>query len=205
MQLVSVNRALKELQNIIPTSLFITSAVDTVSDANTSSHPLIVCSGEVQDAYVIAKEKDLPKLHRAVWKGDLTKVKQLTKNVKESELNARDKEERWEYAAPQLSRTYTSYPPSFSPPSSSSPSPPSPPSSSPPSLPSSSPPSYRTPLHLACARGHGRIIIHFCAQKANTNVVDSDGRTPMHKVAHPVCLVGQQYAKNLDIFILNGR
>ena len=50
--------------------------------------------GEVQDAYVIAKEKDLPKLHRAVWKGDLTKVKQLTKNAKERELNARDKEER---------------------------------------------------------------------------------------------------------------
>ena len=52
--------------------------------------------GEVQDAYVIAKEKDLPKLHRAAWKGDLTKVKQMTKNVKKSDLNARDKEARWD-------------------------------------------------------------------------------------------------------------
>ena len=43
---------------------------------------------------MIAKEKDLPKLHRAVWKGDLMKVKQLTKNAKERELNARDKEDR---------------------------------------------------------------------------------------------------------------
>ena len=53
------------------------------------------CSGEVQDAYVITKEKDLPKLHRAAWKGDLAKVKQMTKNIKKSDLNSRDKEARW--------------------------------------------------------------------------------------------------------------
>jgi hypothetical protein len=41
--------------------------------------------------YVIAKEKDLPKLHKAVWNRDATKVKQL---CKKSDINQFDKENR---------------------------------------------------------------------------------------------------------------
>lgn len=41
--------------------------------------------------YVIAKEKDLPKLHKAVWNGDAAKVKQL---CKKGDINQFDKENR---------------------------------------------------------------------------------------------------------------
>lgn len=41
--------------------------------------------------YSIAKDKDLPKLHKAVWTGDLTKVKQL---AKKGDLNQLDRENR---------------------------------------------------------------------------------------------------------------
>lgn len=37
------------------------------------------------------KDKDLPKLHKAVWAGDLTKVKQL---VKKGDINQLDRENR---------------------------------------------------------------------------------------------------------------
>lgn len=40
------------------------------------------------------KVKELPKLHRAVWKGNLEKVKKLTKSIKRSDLNSTDKEKR---------------------------------------------------------------------------------------------------------------
>ena len=41
--------------------------------------------------YLIAKDKDLPKLHKAVWTGDLTKVKQL---AKKGDVNQLDRENR---------------------------------------------------------------------------------------------------------------
>ena len=47
--------------------------------------------GEVAFGYVIAKEKDLPKLHKAVWNRDATKVKQL---CKKADINQFDKENR---------------------------------------------------------------------------------------------------------------
>ena len=45
--------------------------------------------------YNIQKERELPKLHRAVWKGNLEKVMKLTKGMKTSELNSTDKEKRY--------------------------------------------------------------------------------------------------------------
>ena len=41
--------------------------------------------------YFIAKEKDLPKLHKAVWNRDLGKVKQF---AKKGDINQLDKENR---------------------------------------------------------------------------------------------------------------
>ena len=41
--------------------------------------------------YYIAKEKDLPKLHKAVWNGDSGKVKQI---LKKGDINQLDKENR---------------------------------------------------------------------------------------------------------------
>jgi len=41
--------------------------------------------------YFIAKEKDLPKLHKAVWTKDMAKLKQLIKKV---DINQLDKENR---------------------------------------------------------------------------------------------------------------
>lgn len=41
--------------------------------------------------YSISKDKDLPKLHKAVWTGDLTKVKQL---AKKGDVNQLDRENR---------------------------------------------------------------------------------------------------------------
>ena len=46
-------------------------------------------------AYVISKVKDLPKLHRAVWKGNMTKVKSITKGIRKKDLNATDKAKRY--------------------------------------------------------------------------------------------------------------
>ena len=48
----------------------------------------------VEGGYVVEKVKDLPRLHRSVWKGNLVKVKRLTKSMKNSELNSVDKEKR---------------------------------------------------------------------------------------------------------------
>ena len=46
---------------------------------------------ELAFGYVIGKEKDLPKLHKAVWNRDTTKVKQL---CKKADINQFDKENR---------------------------------------------------------------------------------------------------------------
>ena len=45
-------------------------------------------------SYTVAKVKDLPKLHRAVWKCDMKKVKTATKGIKKNDLNAFDKSHR---------------------------------------------------------------------------------------------------------------
>ena len=51
--------------------------------------------GVVVGVYNIQKERELPKLHRAVWKGNFEKVMKLTKGMKMSELNSTDKEKRY--------------------------------------------------------------------------------------------------------------
>ena len=48
-------------------------------------------AGSAVSGYSITKDKDLPKLHKAVWTGDLTKVKQLTKK---GDINQLDRENR---------------------------------------------------------------------------------------------------------------
>lgn len=49
-------------------------------------------AASMASGYSIAKpDKDLPKLHKAVWSGDLTKVKQL---AKKGDINQLDKENR---------------------------------------------------------------------------------------------------------------
>ena len=44
--------------------------------------------------YVVAKVKDMPKLHRAVWRGDLIKVKSISNGIRKTVLNTGDKEQR---------------------------------------------------------------------------------------------------------------
>ncbi len=51
--------------------------------------------------YVVSKPKDLPKLHRAVWKGDISKVKSSTNVIRTSVLNSLDKSKRSDSALPQ--------------------------------------------------------------------------------------------------------
>ena len=48
----------------------------------------------IEIGYTVAKVKDLPKLHRAVWKCDMRKVETATKGIKKSKLNAFDKGHR---------------------------------------------------------------------------------------------------------------
>ena len=43
----------------------------------------------------MSKAGDLPKLHRAVWKGDLNKVKSVTKGLKSKDISTFDKEHRY--------------------------------------------------------------------------------------------------------------
>lgn len=45
---------------------------------------------KLPDACTVTQEKKLPKLHRAVWKCDLKRVKKLLHNITEKELNAQD-------------------------------------------------------------------------------------------------------------------
>ncbi len=49
---------------------------------------------DVREAYTVSRLKDLPKLHKAAWKGDLTRVKHVTKDLKKGEINSLDKEKR---------------------------------------------------------------------------------------------------------------
>lgn len=44
--------------------------------------------------YIVTKLKEMPKLHRAVWRGDLIKVKSIGNGVRKTVLNTRDKEHR---------------------------------------------------------------------------------------------------------------
>ncbi len=50
-----------------------------------------VADGLTEIGYRNVKEKDLPKLHKAAWNGDLAKVKQLTKK---GDINQMDKQHR---------------------------------------------------------------------------------------------------------------
>ena len=40
--------------------------------------------------YVVSKLKEMPKLHRAVWRGDLMKVKSIGNGIRKTVLNTRD-------------------------------------------------------------------------------------------------------------------
>lgn len=44
--------------------------------------------------YVVSKLKQMPKLHRAVWRGDFIKVKSISNGIRKTVLNTRDKEHR---------------------------------------------------------------------------------------------------------------
>ena len=60
----------------------------------------------------------------------------------------------------------------------------------------------RTALHLACAKGLGEMVLHLAATcKADTNIPDAEGATPLHRVcvAH-VCV----YASVCVCSFLNG-
>lgn len=59
-----------------------------------SIHPCFSISVD-DGGYSVPKVKDLPKLHRAVWKCDMNKVKTATKGIKTNDLNAFDKGRRW--------------------------------------------------------------------------------------------------------------
>lgn len=50
--------------------------------------------------YVVTKVKEMPKLHRAVWRGDLIKVKSIGNGIRKTVLNTRDKEYRFDYGLP---------------------------------------------------------------------------------------------------------
>ena len=56
----------------------------------------VMCTpvGEGVCVYVVNKTKDLPKLHRAVWKEDSAKVKSITSSIRKSVLNSYDKNKR---------------------------------------------------------------------------------------------------------------
>ncbi|XP_074646987.1 uncharacterized protein LOC141902922 isoform X2 [Tubulanus polymorphus] len=73
-------------------------------------------------------EKEISKLHKAAWSGDLSKVKQLAKK----DPSPIDKENR-------------------------------------------------TPLHLACVKGHADIVDELIAWKAKLNHTDNNGQTPLMK------------------------
>jgi hypothetical protein len=47
---------------------------------------------------MVAKLKELPKLHRAVWRGDLIKVKSIGNGIRKTVLNTMDKEHRFVHA-----------------------------------------------------------------------------------------------------------
>ena len=58
-------------------------------------HTNCAIGAAIVSLYHVQKEKAIPKLHRAVWKGNITKVRKLTVNMKKSELNSTDKEKRY--------------------------------------------------------------------------------------------------------------
>ena len=58
---------------------------------NTLSTEDLSDAASLASGYSISKDKDLPKLHKAVWSGDLSKVKQLSKK---GDINQLDRENR---------------------------------------------------------------------------------------------------------------
>lgn len=65
-------------------------AKNAASSEDLSQSTLEMAAGAA--GYFIAKEKDLPKLHKAVWSKDMTKLKQL---IKKADINQLDKENRY--------------------------------------------------------------------------------------------------------------
>lgn len=61
------------------------------SAKNTLSTEDLSDAASIASGYSISKDKDLPKLHKAVLSGDLSKVKQL---VKKGDINQLDRENR---------------------------------------------------------------------------------------------------------------
>ncbi len=51
-----------------------------------------LAEGPAEPGYKNVKEKDLPKLHKAAWNGDLAKVRQL---AKKADINQMDKHHRY--------------------------------------------------------------------------------------------------------------
>ena len=124
-----------------------------------------VHKGVVVGVYNVQKERELPKLHRAVWKGNFEKVMKLTKGMKMSELNSTDKEKRYtrdcaasvsKYSVSQLHLCMMSMVLLLP---------------------------CRTALHFACAGRREAIVSHLCTvAKADPNMRDSSGCTPLHRV-----------------------
>lgn len=63
----------------------------TASMKSATSEPNIAEGGN-EPGYRNVKEKDLPKLHKAAWLGDMSKLKQL---VKKGDVNQMDKHHRY--------------------------------------------------------------------------------------------------------------
>ena len=138
---------------------------------------------------MIAREKDLPKLHKAAWRGDLAKVKQVSKHMKRGgpDVNYQDKEQRCVSVCLSVCMYVCT----------------------PTCIPTgvcihackfwfmhihthtcthahthtcTHPQTCRTALHLACARGHSDIVNYLLSMKVSVTACDSDGCTPLHKV-----------------------
>lgn len=59
--------------------------------------------------YVVNKPRDLPKLHRAVWKADITKVKTVSNGIRKAILNSHDKGKRSALIFPLLLSLFINY------------------------------------------------------------------------------------------------
>ena len=58
-------------------------------------HMYVDAVGGVECVYKVLKVKDLPKLHRNVWNGNLTKVQSITNGMQKAALNSYDKNKRY--------------------------------------------------------------------------------------------------------------
>ena len=59
-----------------------------------SNVPHIIMFAVDDLGYIVDKVRKLPKLHRAVWKCNMTKVEKVTRSMKLIKLNAFDKHHR---------------------------------------------------------------------------------------------------------------